>query len=85
VVALKNIELEVKAVKNLALISQNDAVWVVVHTRWWDLATWLWWWFCPSDKKAMVNLTLDGGVGHKVVTTKAIRVATRHCRVRGMG
>ena len=81
--ALKSIELELTATKDLALISSaDDSVWLIVTLKWWDLATLIWWWLCPSDKKASVKLTLHGGAK---VTCRAVRVATRHARIRGFG
>jgi hypothetical protein len=49
--ALKQIEVEVASVKDLALIGADDSIWLVVPLRWWDLATLLWWLFIPADKK----------------------------------
>lgn len=78
--ALKQIEVEIAGTTDLALIGQNDAVWLVVPLRWWDLATLLWWLFVPVDKKAKVKLTLADG---SKVSLRAVRVASRHVRVRG--
>lgn len=81
--ALKSIALEVEGARDLALISSNDAVWLVVPLRWWDLATLVWWLFVPADRKAKnVMLTLDSG---ERVKFRAVRVASRHMRVRGFG
>ncbi len=77
---LKSIEIEVESVKDLALIASDDSIWLVVPKRWWDLATLVWWLFCPQDRKALVKLTLTD---EKRVTFRAIRVANRHVRVRG--
>lgn len=77
---LKAIEIEVESVKDLALIASDDSVWLVVPKRWWDLATLIWWLFCPQDRKALVKLTLTN---EERVSFRAIRVATRHARVRG--
>lgn len=78
---LKSVELEIAGTKDLALISgADDSVWLVVPHRWWDLATLLWWVFAPNDKKARVKLTMADGAK---VSFRAIRVATRHVRVRG--
>lgn len=78
--ALKQIEVEVAGTTDLALIGQNDAVWLVVPLRWWDLATLLWWLFVPVDKKAKVKLNLADG---SKVSLRAVRVASKHVRVRG--
>ena len=79
--ALKSVELSLAGIKDLALVSSaDDSVWLVVPLRWWDLATLLWWLFCPSDRKATIKLTLRGG---EKVSCRAVRVATRHARIRG--
>lgn len=78
---LKSIELELEGVKDLALISRaDDSIWLVVPIRWWDLATLIWWFFCPSDKRAKVRLTLHDG---SKVSCRAMRVASRHVFIRG--
>lgn len=78
---LKSIEVEVAGIKDLALISQrDDSVWIVVPLRWWDLATLVWYFFCPADRKAKIKLTLED---KSVVRCTAIRVASRHIRIRG--
>lgn len=76
---VKHIEVEAGTVKDLALIDGADSIWLVTPLRWWDLATWLWWLVTPSDKRATVTLTNRVGVKFKC---KAVRVATRHVRVR---
>jgi hypothetical protein len=81
--ALKTIEVEIEGAKDLALISSHDdSVWLVVPIRWWDLSTLLWWFFVPTDRKARVTLTMTGG---EKVNCQAVRVASRHVRVRGFG
>ena len=76
---LKAIELELEGTKDLALIAMNDSVWLVVPKRWWDFATLLFWVFIPEDRRANVTLTMYGG---EKVSFRAVRVATRHVRVR---
>ena len=81
--ALKSVEFHVAGARDLALVDDQDAVWVVVpihYTRWWDIATLLWWWCCPADKKAVVKLHF----GDRTVPVRAVRVATRHVRLRGL-
>lgn len=78
--SLRSVELEVEGTKDLALIGADNSVWLVVPLRWWDLATLIWWLFAPSDKKAQVTLTLGD---NSKVKFRAVRVATRHVRVRG--
>ena len=81
--ALKTVEVEVEGAKDLALISSaNDSVWLVVSMRWWDLSTLIWWLFVSMDRKARVTLTMVGG---EKVTFRAVRVASRHVRIRGFG
>jgi hypothetical protein len=81
VASLKTVEVEVEGTRDLALISSaDDSVWLVVPLRWWDLSTLLWWVFAPADRKARVALTLGGG---ERVSFRAVRVASRHVRVRG--
>jgi hypothetical protein len=78
---VKRIEIEVEGVKDLALVDSSDSVWLVVPLRWWDLATLAWWLFCPIDRKAVVTLTTAQGVK---VTSRAVRVASKYVRVRGL-
>lgn len=80
--ALKSIELDLAGTRDLALVSSaDDSVWIVTPPlRWWDLASLVWWWLCPSDKKGKVKLTLHGG---QKVSCRIVRVATRHARIRG--
>lgn len=81
--ALKSIELDLAGTKDLALVSTvDDSVWLCVSLKWWNLATLAWWLLCPSDKKAVVTLTLHGG---EKVRCRAVRVASRHARIRGFG
>ena len=80
--AVKSVEVEIEGTKDLALIARNDSVWLVVPLRWWDFATLVWWLFAPADRKARVTLTLAGG---ERVSFRAVRVASRHVRVRGFG
>ena len=77
---LKSIEIDTEATKDLALIASDDSVWLVVPVRWWDLATLIWWLFCPQDRRALVKLTLTN---EERVSFRAIRVASRHMKVRG--
>lgn len=79
--SIKHIEVELEGTKDLALIGNDDSVWLVVPIRWWDLATLVWWLFCPADRKARVTLTL---LDSKKVKLNAVRVASRHTRVRGL-
>jgi hypothetical protein len=67
-----------------ALIASDDSVWITVSPKWWDLATWFWWWLCPADQKAVMKLhRADGAGGSVLVRTRAVRMARRHVRVGG--
>lgn len=48
--------------KPCVLIRDDRSVWVVAAIRWWDIATLLWWWLCPSDKKAVICMKLGSGL-----------------------
>lgn len=78
--ALKQIKIEVKGAKDLALIGNDDSVWLVVPLRWWDLSTLLFWFFLPADRKADLDIQTTNG---EKVAVKAVRVAKRHMKVRG--
>jgi len=81
--SLKTVDVTVEGTRDLALISSaDDSVWLVVPLRWWDLSTLLWWVFAPADRRSRVTLTMDGG---EKVSFRAVRVASRHVRVRGFG
>lgn len=77
---VKSIEIDVEDIRDLVLVAADDSVWLVVATRWWDLASLIWWWLVPSDKRARVTLRMSGEM---TVSVKAVRVATRFVRVRG--
>lgn len=76
---LKSIELHMEDTKDLALIGSDESIWIVVPLRWWDLATFIWWYFVPFDKKRKVALTMGDG---SKVSFRAVRVASRYVRVR---
>jgi hypothetical protein len=61
----------------LALIDIEGGVWRTFARPWWHLASWLWWFLFPGDKK-MVQVRQEGG---KKVRIRAVRVATKHVRV----
>ena len=62
-----------------ALIAADDSVWVVVAPAWWDLASILWWWLCPIDRKAFAILATSSG---QKVRARVIRVARKHVKIR---
>jgi hypothetical protein len=67
-----------------ALIAQDDSVWVVIEPKWWDVASWIWWWLCPSDRRASVTLHCHNSSGGVVrIHGRALRIARTHVRVRG--
>jgi hypothetical protein len=81
VAGVKQISVEVAGAKDLALIGNDDTVWLVVPIRWWDLSTILFWLLLPSDRRAYINLTLANGTK---VKCKAARVATRYMKTTGI-
>lgn len=69
-----------------ALVADDDSVWVAIQPRWWDLATWIWWWACPTSRRAVVKLVVSDGVGGKtVVRARAMCIAMRHVRIKNVG
>lgn len=82
---LGSVELELSGTKDLALVGGDDSIWLVVPVRWWDFATLLFWLLIPADRKSSVTLSINDGPGvTKKVKFRAVRVATRHIRVRGL-
>ena len=79
--AVKEIQIEVKGARDLALIGNDDSVWLVVPLRWWDLSTIFFWLLMPADRKSTINLKMGNG---ERVSFKAVRVAKRHVKVQGM-
>ena len=75
---MKVVTLDAYEQHGTALIAPDDTVWIAYCPRPWDLASILWWFFCPSDKKGFVTLTLRD---NRRVRTKAIRVARRHVKI----
>lgn len=57
------------------LIREDGSVWAVLLVRWWDIATWLWWWLCPSDKKSVICMRLSDGLS---LRCPARRIATKY-------
>lgn len=76
-----NVRFDVAGGPATAIVAQDDSVWIALQPRWWDLATWLWWWLCPSDRKARVKLKMDD---HTERSVRAVRIANKYVRVRGM-
>jgi hypothetical protein len=83
--AVKSIAVETAGTRDLALIDGADGVWIVVPLRWW-LSTFLLWLFLPAERRARVKLKVqhrDDPSTTVSVTMRAVRVASRHIRIRG--
>lgn len=78
---MRVVEVDARKHTGTALIAADDSVWVAVSPPWFDLSTWFWWWLTPADKKAWV---LINGTNGKTVRSRAIRVARKHVRIRGV-
>jgi len=78
--AVKEIQVEVSGAKDLAVIGNDDSVWLVVPLRWWDLSTLLFWLLVPSDRRSKISLKLLNG---EKVAFKAVRVAKRYVKITG--
>jgi hypothetical protein len=75
---IKVIKVDAREQHGTAILPPDESVWVTLAPAWWDIATWLWWWLAPSDRKAWLALrTRSGGY----VRSRAIRVAHRHVRI----
>lgn len=72
---------EVTELQPTALLAADGSVWLSVKLRWWDLATVLWWWLCPTDKRAWVTVTTSSG---QRVRTRAIRIAEVSIHIGGV-
>lgn len=78
---MRVISFDATAQHGTAIISADDSVWIAVAPKKWDMASWFWWWLCPSDKKAMVILKNKDG---SEVRTKAIRIAKKHVHISSL-
>jgi hypothetical protein len=81
-VEVKLISLDARAHHGSALIAADDSVWIIVALPWWDIATRLWWWFCPTDKKGLLTMVDAGGTRVRV---RAVRIASSHVRCPSLG
>lgn len=72
------IELDARTAHETALIQRDNTVWIAISPAWWDLASWLWWWLCPSSKKAWVTVTTNDG---RKLRSRAVRVAKSYVLV----
>jgi len=59
------------------VVLKGDEVWLVVEPAWYDIASKLFWWLMPSDKRAFLIVTLESGVR---VRARAVRVSRRFVR-----
>lgn len=64
-----------------ALLASDDSIWVAVSLRWWDVATLVFWWLVPSDKKGWATLTTTSG---QRVRMRVYRVARSFVRIRNL-
>ncbi len=78
---MKIIKLDAREHHGTALLAADDSVWIAIAPFPWDIATWLWWWLCPIDKKAFALLNTTQG---NKIRVKVVRVAHRHVRFRGL-
>lgn len=78
---LKIVHLDAREHHGTALIDTEDGVWIALAPSWWDIASWIWWFFCPIDRQAHIHMNTKAG---KKVRVRAVRVAKRHVRFRGV-
>lgn len=71
------IESRAYEVHGTVLIEPNDSVWYTFCRPWWDIASWLWWWLMPGQKKWVVVRRETG----KRVRVPAVRIAKTHVRI----
>lgn len=65
----------------LVLIVDDDSAWLIGSFRYWDIASWLWWWLTPWQHKAWATLTGSDGLKYRA---RAVLVANRHARIRNV-
>jgi hypothetical protein len=66
-----------------ALLAADDSIWVVFNPPWYDLATWIWWWMCPSERRAKVTLTTHDDEDNVKGKFRAIHIADKYVRIKG--
>jgi len=71
---IETIEFDARKHHGTALKDKTGAVYITVAPGPFDVATWLWWWLAPSDKRVWVHLRTGDG---QKVRARAIRIATR--------
>lgn len=69
-----------QTVNGIALIDRDGRVWRTFARPWWDIASWLWWWLSPGEKKWVVVRRVD----RTKVRVRAVRLARKHVRVGGL-
>lgn len=74
------LDLGSRSAHETALVSSDGAVWIALSPAWYDLASWVWWFFSPGDRRAFVVLHTESGAK---VRTRAIRIARKHIKLRG--
>lgn len=75
--AIELIETQAIHVDGFALVDAKGAVWRTFARPWWDIASWLWWWLSPGEKK-WVQVRKDDG---QKVRIRAVKLSGRHIRV----
>lgn len=64
--------------ESLSFIAKDGSVWVVFYPEWWDIASLLWWWLTPKDKKAWIQVKRNG---EGTIRARAVRVSRTHVRI----
>jgi hypothetical protein len=65
----------------LALIDAEGAVWYTFARPWWDIASWLWWFLTPGEKKWVFVRK----VGNTKVRIQAVKLTKTHVKVHKAG
>lgn len=71
------IETEAFDKDGLALIDKNGSVWRTHARPWWDLASHIWWWLMPGEKKWVLLRSKTG----ERVRIFAKKVAEKHVKI----
>lgn len=77
---MKSLEIELDGEKDMVLIASDDSVWFTVRFRWWDIATMIWFFLWPAERRAVIYLNLVGG---ERVRCRAIKIASKYARLSG--
>lgn len=65
----------------VAFIAADDSVWVGVSLEWWDIASWIWWWLAPGDRKAWIIAKDSAG---RSIRVRGVRMSRRYVHIRGV-